>query len=77
MAVVILVNLPMANTTVSARIGEAGFWLFAVFGALSQRRDVPKFGGRLALQWSDVAMALLAMIVVRVLAQGIRFDPGV
>jgi hypothetical protein len=75
-AVVVLVSLPMANTTVSARIGEASFWLFAALAALLQRRNVPRFEGRLTPQWSDGVAVLLALIIVRVLVRGILFDPA-
>lgn len=74
-AVVILVNLPMANTTVSARIGEAGFWLFAVLGALVAGRDVRKVQGSLAPRWSDGVVALLAVLLVRLMVRGIPFNP--
>jgi hypothetical protein len=74
-AAVILVSLPMANTTVSARIGEAGFWLFAVLGAVAVGRTSPKVQGRLAPRWSDGAAALLAVLLVRLMARGIPFNP--
>jgi hypothetical protein len=74
-AAVILVNLPMANTTVSARMGEAGFWLFAALGALVARRDLRKVQGRLAPRWSDGVVALLAVLLVRLMVRGIPFNP--
>lgn len=73
-AAVILVSLPMANTTISARIGEAAFWLFAAFGAAAARQS-GKAKGPLAPRWSDAAVALVAGLLVRVMVRGIPFTP--
>lgn len=74
-AAVILVNLPMANTTVSARIGEAGFWLFAAFGAAGAGRQSGQTKRRLAPRWGDAAVALVAGLLVRLMVRGIPFNP--
>ena len=75
-AAVILVNLPMRGTSVSARVAEAGFWLFATLGALVARKDSPKLRGWLGPRWGDGVVALLVVLVVRLMARGIPFDPG-
>jgi len=74
-AAVILVNQPMANTTVNARIAEAGFWLFAALGALLAGRDSQKVHGSLAPRWGDAVVSLFAVLLVRIMVRGITFDP--
>jgi hypothetical protein len=74
-AVVILVNQPMPRASVNARVAEASFWLFTVLGALATRRDAREGRGNLAPRWADGAVALLAILVVRLMVRGIPFVP--
>jgi hypothetical protein len=74
-AAVILVNQPMANTTVNARIAEAGFWLFAALGSLVAGRDYEKVHGSLAPRWGDAVGLLFAVLLVRLMVRGIPFNP--
>ena len=72
---VILVNLPMRGTTVSARVAESSFWLFAAIGAMLTRAHAPTSRGTFDVRWADAAVALLAIVVVRLTARGIPFAP--
>jgi hypothetical protein len=72
---VILVNLPMRGTTVSARVAESSFWLFAAIGAMLTRAHAPTSRGTFELRWADAAVAFLAVVVVRLTARGIPFVP--
>jgi len=71
---VILVNWPMPEASAYARVAEASFWLFAAVGALMTRRDSRKRAG-LGLRWSDGAVTLLAVLIVRLMVRGIPFVP--
>lgn len=75
-AAVVLVNLPMPPAAVAARTAEASFWFFAAAGALARGRKVYTGLGRLGLTWADIAVAVLATIVVRVLVGGVVFIPA-
>ncbi len=75
MAAVILVNQPMPQASVSARVAEAAVWLFAAVGALVARRPAQNERGSLALRWADGAALLLAVLVVRLTVPGIPFVP--
>ena len=74
-AVIILVSLPMAGTTVTARVGESFFWVFAAAGALLSKRGSQMPRGDLSLRWVDGAAALIAVLTVRLLVRGIPFAP--
>jgi hypothetical protein len=74
-AAVILVNSPMPVASVTARLGEASFWLFAAIGALVSRLRSEGGHGRLSLRWPDVLVFLVAVLVVRILMGGIPFVP--
>ena len=72
--VVILVNQPMREGFVSARIGEAAFSLFAIVAAwlAGNKSDRP---GPLKVQWVDVVAMVVAVTIVRVATRGIDFIP--
>jgi hypothetical protein len=74
-AAVILVNQPMPAASMSARIAEAAFWLFAAIGALLAGRESRSNRGGLELRWADGAAAILAVLVVRLMVRGIPFVP--
>jgi len=76
MATVILVNQPMPGASVSARVAEASFWVFAAIGALATARSGPDRHEGLALHWVDGAVLLLVILVVRLMVRGIPFVPG-
>ena len=73
-AAVILVNQPMPRTWVNTRILEAGFWLFAVLGALTIRES-QRCATSLHLHWGDFTVAVLATVAVRLTVRGIPFTP--
>ena len=74
-AVVILVNQPMPPASVSTRVAEASFWLFAALGALVTRSGSEEGRGKLAPRWADGAATLFAILVVRLMVRGIPFMP--
>ncbi len=65
---------PMPLSSVTARLGEAAFWIFAALGTLvgSARRV---HGGGLVVRPADWALVIAAVIMLRVLALGIPFGP--
>lgn len=72
---VILANQPMPWTSVTARFAEAAFWVFAAFGALTSTRRSQGSRGTLAVRWVDVAVVLLAVVMIRLMIRGIAFTP--
>lgn len=58
-----------------ARVGEAGFWLFAALGAVTASGKSGKVPGCLAPRRGDGAVALLAVLLVRLMVRGIPFNP--
>jgi hypothetical protein len=74
-AAVILVNQPMPAAFVSARMAEGSFWLFAAIGALVTTRRAPSGPASFELRWTDGAVALVAVVVVRLMVRGIPFVP--
>ena len=59
------------------RVGEASFWLFGAVEVLASRK-IPSGNARtLGFSWTDVVVLVAAIIVVRVVAGGIVFRPGV
>jgi Peptidase M50B-like len=74
-AAVILVNQPMPGSSVNARMAEAGFWFFAVCGALVAVRDPQRQRPALAPRWGDGVMVLLAVLLVRLMVRGVPFVP--
>ena len=73
-ALVMLVNLPMPPASVTARLAEAGFWLFAVAGALTVKGDSPGEPKPAGLRWPATAL-LLAVLLVRLAVRGIPLTP--
>jgi hypothetical protein len=73
-AAVILVNQPMTAASVSARVGEALFWIFAAIGALVTPTPRPAADGH-GLRWTDTGALLLMILVVRVFVGGIALVP--
>jgi hypothetical protein len=73
--VVILVNQPMPAASVSARVAEASFWVFAAAGALTTGRRSANGAGNLRLRLTDVAVMLFAILVVRLMVRGIPLVP--
>ncbi|HEV2853334.1 MAG TPA: hypothetical protein VHC97_11075 [Thermoanaerobaculia bacterium] len=74
-ALVILVNQPMRGGFLGARAAEASFWIFAAAGALVKWRNPRDGSGSSPWRWPDVALFLLAVLIVRVMARGIPFVP--
>jgi hypothetical protein len=74
-AVVVLVNWPMPAVSVTARLAEASFWVFAAVGALTPGNPARDARASLGVRWADGAVILLAVLVVRLLVRGIPFVP--
>ena len=72
---VIFANQPMPWTSVTARCAEAAFWVLAALGALTSTRRSQGSSGTLAVRWVDVAVVLLALVLIRLMLRGIAFTP--
>jgi hypothetical protein len=72
-AVVIVINqpTPMGCSFVTARAGEGAFWLFAAIGMYTKRPGAPADGGRWNVRSMDMAIAIVAIVAVRIMATGI------
>ncbi len=66
---------PMGPAFVTARVGEASFWIFAALGALVGREYQRVGGGCLRIRWTDVVAAIVATLAVRTMAHGILLTP--
>ena len=74
-AIIIIINQPNPIPGfAAARAGEAAFWLFAAIGTFTAVRASTGDGAHVRLQWSDGAVALLVLGVVRILALGIPLN---
>jgi len=76
LAGIVIVGLcfwPMPSSLVAGRFGEASFWIFAVAGILMSRK-IPSGNSRtLGFGWGDIALFVVAILVIRVMAAGIAF----
>lgn len=71
--IVALAFWSMPSALVSGRFGEASFWIFTAVGVLVSRA-IPSGSDRtLRVGWGDVAVLVVAIMVVRVMAVGIAF----
>lgn len=76
MIIVALSFWSIPSPLISGRVGEASFWVFSAAGLLMSRK-IPYGSSRtLGLRWTDVAVLVAAIIVVRVMAGGIAFPAG-
>jgi len=73
--VIVLIHLPMPSALAVGRISESSFWIFGAVGALVSRKQLVESDGRLGVGWADLAMLLVAVLVVRVMARGIALVP--
>jgi len=74
-AAVVLVNQPLPAASVAARFAESFFWFFAALGALGAGRPSQYGRGNSGLRWVDVAVTVFAVLIVRLMVQGIPFTP--
>lgn len=74
-ALVILVNQPLPASFVAARVGEGSVWVVAAVGALTGRDDPASSDTGLQLRWADCAVAIVVVLLVRFMAQGISLIP--
>ena len=74
-AIVILIFLPMPSAFAYARIAESSFWIAAAVGTLVSRQHPTDSRRKLSLGWTDIALLLAAILLVRVMATGITFAP--
>jgi hypothetical protein len=72
-ALIIAINqpTPMGPNFASARAAESVFWLFAVLGAFTVPHPTTAVDGQWRVGVADGAIALAALVAVRVLASGI------
>jgi hypothetical protein len=73
-AAIVLIYQPMAAIAAQARVSEGAFWILAAVGALvgSARRA---HGKGVAVRRADWAVAVLAVVALRVMALGIPILP--
>ena len=76
-AIIIVVNqpTPMGSSFMTARLGEASFWLFAAFGALFRGQHQRADDACLGIGWLDASAATAAILAVRIMAHGIPLRP--
>jgi hypothetical protein len=76
-ALVVLVNqpMPMPGSFLAARAGEASFWIFAAVGTFIARNRPTAGDADLRLRWLDGVVAIIVVLAVRLLVQGISLTP--
>ena len=65
----------MSSAFAVGRISESSFWIFGAVGALVSRKQPAESDGRIGVGWADVAMLLVAVLLIRVMARGIALVP--
>ena len=74
--IVMIANWPMPASSVSARLVESSFWLFAAAGGwMTGRGDAVELRTGLGLRWADVAVLVMVVLLVRLMMRGIPFVP--
>jgi hypothetical protein len=73
--VVILTNWPLPEGGLTARLGEASFWIFGAAGAATARVDTRRHRTREVLHWADAIVLLAVVIAVRAMVRGIPLVP--
>jgi hypothetical protein len=74
-AAIIVIYQPMPLNDALARVSEEVFWLFVALGALPRSPGQPRNDRLFALRNGDWGLAIAALLLVRVLAIGIRLAP--
>ena len=73
-AATLLIFLPIPSAFAVGRIAEPSFWIFAVLGTLLSRKHSHNHL-RSGLSWTDVALLLFAVLLVRLTVPGIPLAP--
>jgi len=71
----LIIFLPMSPDRVVSRLGESAFWIFAAVGTFVSRKQPADSGRDLRLGWPDVAFLLIAVLAVRLIADGVDLVP--
>jgi hypothetical protein len=74
-AIVLIILLPLPTAFAYGRIVESLFWIFAAVGTMVSRKHPSDSKLDLALEWTDIAVLLIAALVVRLMVGGITFAP--
>ena len=74
-AIVLVIFLPLPYNFAYARIAESSFWIAAAAGTLLSRKCQTLSRRTLDLGWADIALLLVAALLVRLMASGITFRP--
>ena len=74
-AIVLVIFLPLPSNFAYARIAESSFWIAAAVGMLVSRKRQTFNRRTLDLGWADIALLLVAALLVRLMASGITFRP--
>ncbi len=73
---VVLLYWPLPRPLVGSTVSGSVFWIFAVAGALYRTSAKPLDSMGFAMSWPDAVVLVSALLLVRILAQGIRIAHG-
>ena len=72
---VVVTCLPLQGNFILGMVMTSAFWVFAAIG-IYVNADRPREGARqAAMHWSDGVIAIAAILIIRVMVQGIPFTP--
>ena len=75
-ALLLLTYSPLPPNSIPNRIIESMFWIFAVIGALRFKQEENTLKTNLSqMNWFDISLTIGVIIVVRIMARGIDFNP--
>jgi hypothetical protein len=74
-AIALLIFLPMPVAFAYGRLAESSFWIFAAVGTTVSRKRPMERRRNLDLAWADIALLLVAVLVVRLTVGGITLVP--
>lgn len=75
-AIVFLIFLPLPRAFAYGRLAESLFWIPATVGILVSRKHPTDNTRKLELGWSDIALFLVAALLIRLMVSGISFAPS-
>lgn len=73
---VALLYWPLPRPLLGSTFSGSVFWLFAIAGAMYRTSKKPSESMGVAMGWPDVVLLVSALVLVRILAQGIRIAHG-
>jgi hypothetical protein len=73
-ALALLLYLPLPAALIISTVTGSAFWLFAALGAALKRTSPKQVDAGFPIRPMDLALAAVAVLIVRVLASGIRLE---